>query len=921
MIKTSFRGLVGGLSLGLALLTLGVPSVQAEDVFVTTYKGTVTTTDATPAPYCTYTGSVSASGTSTSSTATPAAPTPGRRARFGFSSGCTWTVQPDDNAGFGFSKLQSPGAYKVYVTKGTSGSSAADLLVNMTVTSGANLYDLNGVAQASIATTNFCSGASNNVWLAVGIITNTSANPQITFTHASGSVSRFYMDAVRFENIGDPCFGITPGQPAATGPLSAGQTFVNVTGITAGSTNVKVFAEASQIGVTNFASGFAAGSLTVPCSALVKGAQITASQTKSGCSSQLASGGPRVGGGANPQIKIVLSCSKNSTLTGPAGANGTLGGGVPYFLSASTFRAGFNTAPIPGIDLNADPCWQLVTFNDHGNMDAIDQNTGGHITNTDTYCALEGLIFSINADDSGPYNIYVDSIMNGNTVIENFEGYTPGKTNTLVTPAIATAPAPGATYLSAPNSSLTSGLNSYDGTNACRIQWQYSDTNGVRWTHVLASGATGGKVYPQLDTTKPTTMRVLVLPVGTSSGSKFNGTAGNVTGASPAYTTGSNLLSVTVTGAGTYTYQWSLAGNAITDATNSTYYAGGAFGLNSGDSGTYSVAISDGTCTETRSADLTVVDPIPTVTNQPTAKTIAHVGNNVTWTAGGDGHVPAGYPLTYQWQFNGADITDATSSSFTTNNVQVANAGDYTVVVGNSYGSVTSSVAILDVVQPGVVIGTGTGLRGDYYNHTYTNNPFGGAPVLTRTDPTVNFNFGSGSPGAGIGIDLFTIRWSGQVQALDTDTYTFYVKSDDGQRLWVNGTQLVNDWVPHGATEHNGTIDLTANQKYDIVYEYFENGVAANAVLSWSTAGGGVAKEVIPQSQLYPATGPAKPTVTSSVNNGTNLVFSWGAGTYNLQSSTVVTGVYSTVTSGVISPFTIVIDPAAPQKYYRLQVQ
>jgi hypothetical protein len=139
--------------------------------------------------------------------------------------------------------------------------------------------------------------------------------------------------------------------------------------------------------------------------------------------------------------------------------------------------------------------------------------------------------------------------------------------------------------------------------------------------------------------------------------------------------------------------------------------------------------------------------------------------------------------------------------------------------------------------------------------------------------------------------------------------------------LWVNGTQLVNDWVPHGATEHNGTIDLTANQKYDIVYEYFENGVAANAVLSWSTAGGGVAKEVIPQSQLYPATGPAKPTVTSSVNNGTNLVFSWGAGTYNLQSSTVVTGVYSTVTSGVISPFTIVIDPAAPQKYYRLQVQ
>ncbi|PYJ08534.1 MAG: hypothetical protein DME25_01330, partial [Verrucomicrobia bacterium] len=59
---------------------------------------------------------------------------------------------------------------------------------------------------------------------------------------------------------------------------------------------------------------------------------------------------------------------------------------------------------------------------------------------------------------------------------------------------------------------------------------------------------------------------------------------------------------------------------------------------------------------------------------------------------------------------------------------------------------------------------------------------------------------------------------------------------------------------------------------------------------------------------------------TTSVNNGTNLVLSWGAGTYSLQSATVVTGPYTTISNGVLSPLTIVIDPAAPAKFYRLQI-
>ncbi|MCX6927032.1 MAG: immunoglobulin domain-containing protein, partial [Verrucomicrobia bacterium] len=61
----------------------------------------------------------------------------------------------------------------------------------------------------------------------------------------------------------------------------------------------------------------------------------------------------------------------------------------------------------------------------------------------------------------------------------------------------------------------------------------------------------------------------------------------------------------------------------------------------------------------------------------------------------------AGTPqLRYQWRFNGADITGATDTSLTLANVQVSNAGSYSVRVVNAFGSVISSNALLTVILP-----------------------------------------------------------------------------------------------------------------------------------------------------------------------------------------------------------------------------
>ncbi|HEV8605996.1 MAG TPA: PA14 domain-containing protein [Tepidisphaeraceae bacterium] len=137
------------------------------------------------------------------------------------------------------------------------------------------------------------------------------------------------------------------------------------------------------------------------------------------------------------------------------------------------------------------------------------------------------------------------------------------------------------------------------------------------------------------------------------------------------------------------------------------------------------------------------------------------------------------------------------------------------------------------------------GLTGAYFdNMDFTGTKF------TRIDPTINFNWGYGSPMSGIAADTFSVRWSGQVLAQKTERYTFYVRSDDGARLSVNGKILVDRLVPQAATEYSGSIDLVAGQKYDIHLDYFERAGGAVAQLSWSSPS--TPKQIIPEAQMDP---------------------------------------------------------------------
>jgi len=151
------------------------------------------------------------------------------------------------------------------------------------------------------------------------------------------------------------------------------------------------------------------------------------------------------------------------------------------------------------------------------------------------------------------------------------------------------------------------------------------------------------------------------------------------------------------------------------------------------------------------------------------------------------------------------------------------------------------------IVQATTPTSSGTGLTGRYFdNMDFTNLK------LTRDDATVNFDWGVGAPHSSVGVDTFTVRWEGKVEPRYSQLYTFYTLTDDGVRLWVNGQLLIDKWIDQGPTEWSGQINLTAGQRYNITMEFYENGGGALAKLSWSSAS--QAKEIIPQSQLYPPT-------------------------------------------------------------------
>ncbi len=136
--------------------------------------------------------------------------------------------------------------------------------------------------------------------------------------------------------------------------------------------------------------------------------------------------------------------------------------------------------------------------------------------------------------------------------------------------------------------------------------------------------------------------------------------------------------------------------------------------------------------------------------------------------------------------------------------------------------------AVFDYERIGDVVPTDPGWSAEYY----ANQTLSGTPALTRNDQDVTFDWGEGAPGAGIPADHFSARWTKSI-AFAAGAYTFTATADDGVRLYIDGTLVLDKWILEGATTYTVTKQLTEGT-HQIVMEYFDNSGGAVAKLSYA---------------------------------------------------------------------------------------
>jgi hypothetical protein len=120
-----------------------------------------------------------------------------------------------------------------------------------------------------------------------------------------------------------------------------------------------------------------------------------------------------------------------------------------------------------------------------------------------------------------------------------------------------------------------------------------------------------------------------------------------------------------------------------------------------------------------------------------------------------------------------------------------------------------------------------------YTASIYNNTSFSGTPVTQCQNWPLNQNWGSGSPASGIGADNFTIRWTGRA-SFNAGKYDFYVRSDDGIRVWVNNALIINQWDNPPYTGMNYINYTMAAGTWDIKIEYIERSGNAYAEFRWT---------------------------------------------------------------------------------------
>ncbi len=144
--------------------------------------------------------------------------------------------------------------------------------------------------------------------------------------------------------------------------------------------------------------------------------------------------------------------------------------------------------------------------------------------------------------------------------------------------------------------------------------------------------------------------------------------------------------------------------------------------------------------------------------------------------------------------------------------------------------------------------GSGTGLMGQFFSQVDESEL-----AQTIVDATIDNIWSGTGPGQSIlsgQNDNFSVVWSGYLEAPATGTYAIFGTTDDGMQITIGDTLVVDAFYYQGPTEHAGSIDLVAGQRYPVKIRYFQGGGETEAHFAWQPPGG--AKVAVPTQFMYP---------------------------------------------------------------------
>ena len=124
------------------------------------------------------------------------------------------------------------------------------------------------------------------------------------------------------------------------------------------------------------------------------------------------------------------------------------------------------------------------------------------------------------------------------------------------------------------------------------------------------------------------------------------------------------------------------------------------------------------------------------------------------------------------------------------------------------------------------------GLHAEYFD----NIALAGTPAVVRADSQVNFAWTLNSPARALPFDWYSARWTGTIAVPrgSPAATRLGIVGNDGYRLWLDGTLLIDDWRKQTVGTTLRAVSLRPGVRHTLRLEYFESTGNARLALVWN---------------------------------------------------------------------------------------